>query len=30
MVSKRVNVAISNSMGFGGHNVTIGFKKFTG
>lgn len=25
---KVVNVAISNSMGFGGHNVTLGFKKY--
>ncbi|MBN2072334.1 MAG: beta-ketoacyl-ACP synthase II [Actinobacteria bacterium] len=25
---RRVDVAISNSMGFGGHNVTIGFRKF--
>jgi len=25
---KEVNVAISNSMGFGGHNVTLGFKKY--
>jgi 3-oxoacyl-[acyl-carrier-protein] synthase II len=27
---KIVNVAISNSMGFGGHNVTLGFKKYDG
>ena len=27
-VEKEVNFALSNSMGFGGHNVTIGFKKF--
>jgi 3-oxoacyl-[acyl-carrier-protein] synthase II len=27
-VEKKVNFALSNSMGFGGHNVTIGFKKF--
>ena len=25
---KVVNVAVSNSMGFGGHNVTLGFKKY--
>jgi 3-oxoacyl-[acyl-carrier-protein] synthase II len=25
---KTVNVALSNSMGFGGHNVTLGFKKY--
>lgn len=25
---KEVNVALSNSMGFGGHNVTLGFKKY--
>jgi 3-oxoacyl-[acyl-carrier-protein] synthase II len=25
---KVINVAISNSMGFGGHNVTLGFKKY--
>ena len=25
-----VNVAISNSLGFGGHNVTLAIKKFTG
>jgi 3-oxoacyl-[acyl-carrier-protein] synthase II len=23
-----VNVALSNSFGFGGHNVTLAFKKF--
>jgi 3-oxoacyl-[acyl-carrier-protein] synthase II len=27
-IKKTVNFAISNSMGFGGHNVTLGFKKF--
>lgn len=27
---KEVNVAISNSLGFGGHNVTLVVKKFTG
>ena len=27
-VAKTVNFALSNSMGFGGHNVTLGFKKF--
>ncbi len=27
---KVVNVAISNSFGFGGHNVTLAFKKYTG
>ncbi|MBM3709348.1 MAG: beta-ketoacyl-ACP synthase II [Actinobacteria bacterium] len=27
-VSREVNVALSNSIGFGGHNVTLGFKKF--
>jgi len=27
-VKRDVNVAISNSMGFGGHNVTLGFKKY--
>jgi 3-oxoacyl-(acyl-carrier-protein) synthase len=26
---RKVEIAISNSMGFGGHNVTLGFKKFT-
>jgi len=25
---REVNIAISNSMGFGGHNVTLGFKKY--
>jgi len=25
---KKINVALSNSMGFGGHNVTLGFKKY--
>jgi len=25
---RKVNVAISNSMGFGGHNVSLGFKKY--
>ena len=25
---KEVGVALSNSMGFGGHNVTLGFKKY--
>ena len=25
---KTVNIALSNSMGFGGHNVTLGFKKY--
>lgn len=29
-VKKNVNVAISNSIGFGGHNVTLGFKKYAG
>ncbi len=27
-IARKVNVALSNSMGFGGHNVTLGFKKF--
>ncbi|MEG6615284.1 beta-ketoacyl-ACP synthase II [Peptococcaceae bacterium 1198_IL3148] len=27
---KEVNVALSNSLGFGGHNVTIAFKKYEG
>ncbi|MDD5658575.1 MAG: beta-ketoacyl-ACP synthase II [Actinomycetota bacterium] len=27
-ISKKINVALKNSMGFGGHNVTIAFKKF--
>ena len=27
-VKKTVNFAVSNSMGFGGHNVTLGFKKY--
>lgn len=27
-VKRDINVAISNSMGFGGHNVTLGFKKY--
>jgi 3-oxoacyl-[acyl-carrier-protein] synthase II len=27
---REVNIAISNSMGFGGHNVTLGFKKYIG
>jgi len=26
-VARKVNFALSNSMGFGGHNVTLGFKK---
>lgn len=29
-VEKEVNVAISNSLGFGGHNATIAFKKYKG
>jgi len=29
-VQKEVNVAISNSLGFGGHNATIVFKKYRG
>ncbi len=29
-VKKTVNVAISNSLGFGGHNATIVFKKYQG
>lgn len=29
-ITKEVNVAISNSLGFGGHNATILFKKFRG
>ncbi|MCM8761785.1 MAG: beta-ketoacyl-ACP synthase II [Candidatus Omnitrophica bacterium] len=29
-VEKNVNVAISNSFGFGGHNITLVLKKFTG
>ncbi len=29
VIQKReVNIALSNSMGFGGHNVTLGFKKY--
>jgi len=28
-VEKEVNFALSNSFGFGGHNATIGFKKFS-
>ncbi|MCL4417912.1 MAG: beta-ketoacyl-ACP synthase II [Actinobacteria bacterium] len=27
-IAKKVNIALSNSMGFGGHNVTLGFKKY--
>ncbi|MCL5071323.1 MAG: beta-ketoacyl-ACP synthase II [Actinobacteria bacterium] len=27
-ITKKVNIALSNSMGFGGHNVTLGFKKY--
>lgn len=27
-ISKKINIALKNSMGFGGHNVTIAFKKF--
>ena len=27
-VAKKINIALSNSMGFGGHNVTLGFKKY--
>ncbi|MBN1298177.1 MAG: beta-ketoacyl-ACP synthase II [Actinobacteria bacterium] len=27
-VKRKVDYALSNSMGFGGHNVTIGFKKY--
>jgi 3-oxoacyl-[acyl-carrier-protein] synthase II len=26
---REVNIALSNSMGFGGHNVTLGFKKYS-
>jgi 3-oxoacyl-[acyl-carrier-protein] synthase II len=29
-VEKEVDVAISNSLGFGGHNATIAFKKYRG
>ncbi len=29
-VSKIVNVAITNSLGFGGHNATLAFKKYKG
>jgi 3-oxoacyl-[acyl-carrier-protein] synthase II len=29
-VNKEVNVALSNSLGFGGHNATIVFKKYRG
>mgnify|MGYP001063595914 FL=1 len=29
-VKKEVKVAISNSLGFGGHNATIAFKKYRG
>ena len=29
-VEKEVNVAISNSLGFGGHNATVAFKKYRG
>jgi 3-oxoacyl-[acyl-carrier-protein] synthase II len=29
-INKEVNVAISNSLGFGGHNATILFKKYRG
>ncbi len=25
---REINIALSNSMGFGGHNVTLGFKKY--
>ncbi|MCL6087004.1 MAG: beta-ketoacyl-ACP synthase II [Actinobacteria bacterium] len=27
-VNKKINIALKNSMGFGGHNVTLAFKKF--
>ncbi|GAE93591.1 3-oxoacyl-[acyl-carrier-protein] synthase [Gracilibacillus boraciitolerans JCM 21714] len=27
-IEKEVNIAISNSLGFGGHNVTLAFKKY--
>ena len=27
-IKKKVNVALSNTFGFGGHNATIVFKKF--
>ncbi|HOO43615.1 MAG TPA: beta-ketoacyl-ACP synthase II [Bacillota bacterium] len=29
-VTRSVNIAISNSLGFGGHNATIAFKKYKG
>lgn len=29
-IEKEVNVALSNSLGFGGHNATVAFKKFRG
>ncbi|MBU1020283.1 MAG: beta-ketoacyl-[acyl-carrier-protein] synthase II, partial [Firmicutes bacterium] len=28
--SKDINIAISNSLGFGGHNATLAFKKYRG
>ena len=28
--SQTVNIALSNSFGFGGHNVTLVFKKYSG
>jgi len=28
-IERNINVAISNSIGFGGHNVTLGFKKYS-
>lgn len=27
-VTKKINIALKNSMGFGGHNVTLAFKRF--
>jgi len=29
-IEKNIDVAISNSFGFGGHNITLVLKKFTG
>ena len=28
-IKKQINIALSNSFGFGGHNVSLAFKRYT-